>query len=114
MHELSIVSRILDIALDVSRQHGERPIERVVVDVGALRQVVPEMMSFAFEAASRGTRAEGAAFEWTEVPAEVVCENCEAAFRPPDFLWVCPECGAGGGKVVRGNELVLRSVTLSD
>lgn len=114
MHELSIVKRILDLSLDVSRGHGARPIERVTVEIGALRQVVPESMSFAFEAASRGTPAEGAVFDWTEIPAEVICENCESLFRPGEAVWACPRCGAGGGRVVRGNELVLRSVTLRD
>lgn len=112
MHELSIVARILDMALDVSRRNGDATVERVWVDIGALRQVVPEIMSFAFEAASRGTRAENAVFEWCEVPAEIVCENCETKFGPQEPIWLCPECGAGGGYIVHGDELVLRSVTL--
>ena len=114
MHELGIVKRILDMALEVSRQNEDRPVERVVVDVGVLRQVVPEMMSFAFEAASRGTCAEAAVFEWTAIPAEVICETCEAVFHPREAMWLCPECGAGGGRIVHGDELVLRSVTLRD
>ncbi|MBM3289920.1 MAG: hydrogenase maturation nickel metallochaperone HypA [Candidatus Hydrogenedentes bacterium] len=114
MHELAIVKRILDLALDVSRENGALPIARVAVDVGALQNVVPEMMSFAFTAISVGTDAEGAEFDWTEVPAEVVCESCEAMFRPEAPMWTCPECGAGGGRVVRGDELVLRSVTLRE
>jgi len=114
MHELAIVKRILDLALDVSEQNGALPVARVAVDVGALQNVVPEMMSFAFAAISHGTNAEGAAFEWSEVPAEVICERCETSFRPDAPIWVCPECGAGGGRVVRGDELVLRSVTLRE
>ncbi|NUM54565.1 MAG: hydrogenase maturation nickel metallochaperone HypA [Candidatus Hydrogenedentes bacterium] len=114
MHELSIVKRILDVALDISKQNGELPVVRVAIDVGALSQVVPEMMSFAFQAISHGTNAEGAEFDWTEVPVEVLCESCETIFRPGEPVWRCPECGAGGGRVVHGNELVLRSVTLRD
>ncbi len=112
MHELSIVARILDMALDVSRCNGDAPVERVCVDIGALRQAVPEVLSFAFGAASRGTAAESAVFAWSEIPAEIVCENCEANFSPQEFIWLCPECGLGGGRIVRGDELVLRSVTL--
>lgn len=114
MHELSVVARILDMALDVSRRNGDAPVERVCVDIGALRQVVPEVMSFAFEAASCGTQAENAVFEWSEIPAEIVCENCEVKFNSQEPIWLCPECGAGGGHIVRGEELVLRSVTLRE
>ena len=114
MHELSIVKRILEMALEVSRDHGDQPVERVEVQVGVLRQVVPESMLFAFEAACRGTLAEGAVFEWSKVPAEVICERCEAVFHPEFALWVCPACGAGGGRIVAGDELLVSSVTLRD
>jgi hydrogenase nickel incorporation protein HypA/HybF len=114
MHEFSIVARILETALEVSRQHGDAPIERVTVEIGSLRQVTPDVMVFAFEVASRGTSAEGAAFEWNEIPAEVLCERCETLFHPAESLWLCPECGAGGGRVIRGDELILKSVTLEE
>ena len=114
MHELAIVKRILDLALEVSEQNGALPVERVAMDVGSLQNVIPEMMSFAFTAISHGTKAEGAAFEWNEIPAEVLCESCETRFRPGAPIWVCPECGAGGGRVIQGDELVLRSVTLRE
>lgn len=114
MHELSIVKRILDLALDISKENGALPVVRVAVDVGAMSQVVPETMSFAFQAMSHGTNAEGAEFECSEVPIEVLCESCEAIFHPDGPMWLCPECGAGGGRVLHGDELVLRSVTLRD
>lgn len=114
MHEFSIVTRILEMAIEVSRQHGDLPVERVTVEIGSLRQVAPEVLLFAFEAASRGTSAEGAIFEWSEIPAEVLCERCETRFQPAMALWLCPNCGAGGGRVIRGDELILKSVTLEE
>ncbi|HRI88842.1 MAG TPA: hydrogenase maturation nickel metallochaperone HypA [Candidatus Hydrogenedentes bacterium] len=112
MHEVGIVKRILEMAIEVSLQHEGRPIDRVCVSVGTLRQVVPESMRFAFEAVSRGTRAEGAVFDLCEVQAEVICANCETRFHPDAAMWVCPACAAGGGRVVKGDELILTSVTL--
>ncbi|GMU91666.1 MAG: putative hydrogenase nickel incorporation protein HypA [Candidatus Hydrogenedentota bacterium] len=114
MHEFSIVTRILELALDVSRQHGNLPVERVTVEIGSLRQVAPDALLFAFEAASRGTNAEGAVFEWNEIPAKVLCERCEAKFQPAEALWLCPKCGAGGGRIIHGDELILKSVTLEE
>jgi hydrogenase nickel incorporation protein HypA/HybF len=114
VHEFAIVKRLLEIALETSRAHGDAPIERVLVEIGALRQVVPSTLEFAFRAASAGTAAEGADMDWTLVPAEILCGRCESAFTPASVFWVCPSCGATGGRAIKGNDLVLKTVTLHE
>lgn len=114
MHEFAIVKRLLDIALETSRAHGNAPIERVSVEIGALRHVVPATLEFAFRAASAGTPAEGTELDLTLVPAEILCGRCESAFTPASAFWVCPSCGATGGRAIKGNELILKTVTLSE
>ncbi|MDR1740772.1 MAG: hydrogenase maturation nickel metallochaperone HypA [Synergistaceae bacterium] len=58
MHELSfaeaIQSTLAELPLD-----GRR-VRRVVLSVGRMRQVDPELLEFAFGVASRGTPSEGA------------------------------------------------------
>ena len=56
MHELALAQAVLDV---VAEHAGERPVERVEVRVGALRQVVPGSLAFCFEAVARGSVAEG-------------------------------------------------------
>ncbi|MBX3177460.1 MAG: hydrogenase maturation nickel metallochaperone HypA [Candidatus Hydrogenedentes bacterium] len=114
MHEFSLAERILECALEVSGEHGGAAIERVVLEIGALRAVVPESLKFAFEAASMETAAEGALLEWREIPAEVECRSCLETYCPQDIVWCCPGCGATGGRAVRGDELIITSVSLSD
>ena len=114
MHEFSLVRSILETALTCSSEHGNRPVTKVTVRVGALRQVVPELMMFAFEAAREGTVAEGATLEWTEVPLVVTCTECSRTFTPDNAIWECPNCGGFNATVVQGDELILQSIELLD
>jgi hydrogenase nickel incorporation protein HypA/HybF len=118
MHELSLSRAIVDAAL----RHAEgRPVEVVHVRLGALRQAVPESLSFCFAAVSRGTGCEGADLEvetvaallrcpacgreWDPAPAPLA-EHAPAAGRepPPIPTFACPECGAGG-EALAGEQL---------
>ena len=114
MHEFSLVESILSTAFQVARQNGDLPISRVKVEIGALQQVVPDALEFAFDAATKGTPAEGATFEWIEIPARVQCPACETAYEPADVFWVCPACSAQGGTAIRGDEIILASIELED
>lgn len=115
MHELSLVRSVLVRVLEVSNQYGGLPVERVHLEIGAHRNVVPELLDFAFRAARQGTCADHATLVWHTVPVEVLCTNCEAKYRPEDEqIWRCPVCGALGGRLVHGDELVLRTIELAD
>lgn len=60
MHELALTRAIVDAAL----RHAEgRPVERVHVRLGSLRQAVPGSLEFYFEILARDTDCEGAELE---------------------------------------------------
>ena len=120
MHELSISSAIVDTAL---RHAGGRRVTRVDVTIGALRQVVPESLSFYFEIVARDGECEGAELALEIVTALMECRECghewDPAPKPVDGhetgSWVlpqfrCPECDAAGAEVVRGDELEVESI----
>ena len=113
MHEFSIAEALLQAALEVAETQGGLPVERVCVHIGRLRQVLPEALTFAFDALTTGTLAQGATLIWEEIPPRVRCHACQAIFQPEeDWFWTCPRCGVAGGEVLEGDELVLQSVTV--
>ena len=114
MHELALVQRILERAIEVACAHDKRAITAVTVDIGALQAVVPEAMEFAFEVASQGTMAEGAQFVWNTIPPRIACTHCDSVFEVSGWEWACSRCGAPGGRVADGDDIVLRSVELED
>ncbi len=94
MHETGIALEILRVSQEtVARQGGGRLV-RVKVAVGELSAVEPELLGYAWEAATAGTSAQGAALEVAFCPATERCPSCGPVPRPPG-VWVpsCPSCG---------------------
>jgi hydrogenase nickel incorporation protein HypA/HybF len=81
--------------------------------VCALSGVVPEALELAFAAASPGTPAEGAEFEFEEVPVVCRCDECGKEFQPTDIVYCCPHCDALSSSVCQGRELELSSLEVS-
>jgi len=104
VHELSIASAILQLALE---QAGTRRVARVGVVVGHLRQVVPQALRFSFELVSRETPAEAAELEIVEAPAIGRCDTCGAESRLVEFPLHCAACGGLNVSVVSGEELLV-------
>jgi hydrogenase nickel incorporation protein HypA/HybF len=111
MHELSIADAIVTIARDHAR--GRR-VTIVEVQIGHLRQVVPDALRFAFELLTNGTNLEGACLEIDHVAARVGCRSCGATGDADAFPLVCPACGAVDVDVVAGDELHVESLELDD
>lgn len=111
MHELSIAEAILAIVCE----HADgRPVTRVDVRVGHLRQVVPDALAFSFEMVAQGTVAEGAQLMLESVRAEGDCRTCGARSRLPEFPLTCRACGGLDIEVVSGEELCVESFDVTD
>ena len=110
MHELALAQAVLDV---VAEHAGERPVERVEVRVGALRQVVPESLAFCFEAVARGTVAEGAELAIEHVPARISC-RCGADAELEAFPLACPACGSLEVSLTGGEEFLVESLEVLD
>ncbi len=111
MHELSIAGAGLDVVLEHA---GGRRVTRVEVHVGHLRQVVPDALAFSFELVAQGTAAEGAELELVEVRAEGNCRACGARSALPGFPLRCVACGGLDVEIVRGEELCVESLDVTD
>ncbi len=114
MHEFSLAQAIVSQALEAAERHGNLPVQEVRVLAGVLRQIVPEIMETAFDAAKQETLAADARLVLREVPALIQCKACLACFEPDDVFWICPNCSGSRCQALTGDELLLHSVILSD
>ena len=111
MHELSIAQALLAI---VCEHAGGRRVTQVDVRVGHLRQVVPDALAFSFELVAQGTVAEGAELVLEPVRAEGDCRTCGTRSHLPQFPLSCRACGGLDIEVVRGEELCVESLDVTD
>jgi hydrogenase nickel incorporation protein HypA/HybF len=110
VHEVAVAQQMLDAVLAAAGAHGASRVRVVRLDLGALTCVDPECLSFAFEAGSRGTAAEGARLDIRTVPLRVRCRGCGADGERGGATDPCPACGVAGGEVTGGREIRLTTL----
>ncbi len=111
MHELSIADALVRTALAHARG---RPLVRVGVRVGHLRQVVPSALEFAFRLLADGTPADGAELELETVPARLRCRDCGVESTAVQFPLCCDACGTLRVDVIAGEELRVEWIELEE
>lgn len=112
MHERSLVRSLLRQVEDVMDQHAGSRATAVRVSVGMFSGVEPALVRSAFDELVNVTVMRGAELELHEVPLEAQCRACGCEFAVERFRFECSQCGGRDVAVVRGEGLVLESVTL--
>lgn len=114
MHEMSIVASILNIVSEELKKNSASRLLVVRVCHGALSNVVPDALQFAFEAQTIGTPFATARLELEEIPLRLTCCACKHSFSPPadeGLFAPCPQCGQPIGHVVeQGDELFVQHI----
>ena len=113
MHELALARDLLA-TIELKLEPHDSRVVRVRVSVGTAAGIVCEALRFAFRVIAEGTRVEGAELLITPVPARSRCADCAATFAFEGLIGRCPGCGRLGGELLAGDELVLRSIEVTD
>jgi hydrogenase nickel incorporation protein HypA/HybF len=114
MHEMSIVTGLLDAVRQETQVHPGKQVVTVRVRVGALRLVVPEIMQTCYAAATKDTPLAGSKLVLEEIPARARCRQCNAEFPVEENWFQCPKCQIPGSDILTGNELDLVGIELAD
>jgi len=114
MHEMAMVTSLLSL---IDEELTKRQLQKLLVvrvRHGALANIVPDAMAFAFEALTQGGPFEDARLELEEEPVVLRC-SCGTSFSPEqkrELLFApCPACSATWGHAVeKGRELYLQHI----
>lgn len=108
---MSVATSLLAIVREELDKHEVSKLLLVRVRYGALANLVPDALEFAFEALTVGTDFEGARIELIQVPVRLACGGCGKEFEPKgrELLFApCPACGEEiGHSVLSGRELYI-------
>jgi hydrogenase nickel incorporation protein HypA/HybF len=89
-------------------------VSQVTVQIGHLRQVVPDALQFSWEVVSSATDLRDAALVIEQVPAVVECTTCGARTTLDLPILACGTCEAFDVKLLSGEELLVVSIDLVD
>lgn len=114
MHEFSLADSLVEQIGEIAAEHGMDRIDTIALEVGELRQVVPEVMQLAFREVARGSAADGAALILSVVEARARCRRCDRTFRPAVADYSCPACRVADVSVLAGDDLILASISAEE
>lgn len=115
MHELYIAESILKSVSEALPENlPPASVRQVRVEVGQLDAVIPETLTFLFDAikASHGMSRAELLIESIEVRCR--CRQCHRQFGLDLPVFLCPDCGSGQVDVLRGRGITLRRITAQD
>ena len=110
MHELALAEAVVDIVETEARKAGGAQVRMVRLVVGALSHADPQALAFCFEAAAKGTLAEGARVDIARVPGQARCQDCGAEVSIEAWGTSCPCCGGHRLIVTGGEELKVSEI----
>lgn len=111
MHELSICRSIAAI---VVKHAGDRPIRTVNVQIGQLRQIVPDTLVYCWSLVSQDTALAGSRLAVDSVPARIRCGDCDETETITAPIMVCSRCGGHRVEIVSGEEFLITSLDLAE
>lgn len=119
MHEVSVMSSILDAVLEELKRHRVQRVEEVLLSIGDLTFLGEDQLGFAFEVLTKGTILEGSKLIVEHEPVEVACRHCGYSGRAEHLqdevyhtmvpTLNCPKCG-DRVEVTKGKSCMVRSV----
>ncbi len=107
MHELSIVSSLIEIISKDAQGKGLREVTFVRLVIGALSAASPKAVEFALEYATKGTILEGAQVEIAVEEAKSRCTGCATLFEPQLPFLLCPACGKPASCFPQGRDVYI-------
>jgi hydrogenase nickel incorporation protein HypA/HybF len=112
MHELSICQALLTQVEALAVQHQAQRVCLIVVQVGPLGGVEPDLLSHAFTIARAGTVAADAELVLETLPVRIRCQQCGAESEVEANHLCCNACGDWHTQLLSGDELLLARVEL--
>lgn len=121
MHEVSVVSNMVDAILKELENYDVEKVETVNVLIGDLTSLGAEQLEFAYEIVTRGTILEGSQFVIEREEVRVKCNGCGFEGSPDyigsDFsnhsipVLACPKC-RGNVEITAGESCRVRDLNI--
>lgn len=112
MHELSICGSIAGI---VKRHAGHRRVTTIHLQVGQLRQIVPDTLVYCWSLVSADTELDGSQLDVEQIRAQISCQSCQRTIEIGEFpILICTHCNGTDVKVVAGEEFLITSLDLEE
>lgn len=111
MHELGIMTSVLDAAGSAARDAGATRLLKVSLSVGEMTEAIEDALVFAFEALTdEDPFLKGAELTVNMVRPKSRCLECGHEFEHDRFSMFCPACDSFALELLAGREMQIDSI----
>lgn len=112
MHEYSIVQALLDSCEEHARKNDAVKVSKVIIKVGVLSGVEPQLLTTAFNTFKEGTMCDGAEFVLNHQKVVITCRVCNDTNTLEKNEFLCPSCESNDIEVIDGEDMFLMSLEM--
>ncbi|MFX1525898.1 MAG: hydrogenase maturation nickel metallochaperone HypA [Promethearchaeota archaeon] len=123
MHEFSFAYNIFKVAEATAIKNNAKRITEVVLEIGELTLIVPELLQRSFEMATKGSIAEGAILTIKITPGKIKCRECNkdsvvSITRDAQLtglqLFQCSHCGSNNTEITEGKKANVKNIRIQE
>ena len=123
MHEFAFALDIFKVAEATARKYNAKKITEVLLEIGELTLIVPDLLRRSFEMATAGSIAEGAYLNIQIVPGKIKCRECnkissvtltEEAQLTGLQLFRCTFCHSPNTEVIDGKKANVKNIKIQE
>lgn len=111
MHELGIMTGVMDAVSKSAHDAGADKVLKVTLSVGEMTECIQDALEFAFEALTEDDPfVRDAELTINMIKPKSRCLECGAEFEHDRFHMFCPECDSFATELLAGRELQIDSI----
>lgn len=111
MHELSIVSYVMDQVEDICKEQNLTSVASVTLEIGEVSGVIFDYLADLWEwTAKKRPLFTGSVLRQEEIPAVTFCRSCRRTYATVPQGITCPHCGSQETELVIGNEIIIKEI----
>jgi hydrogenase nickel incorporation protein HypA/HybF len=115
VHELSIVSSIVDSVTETLASYPSARVKEVRLRVGALASVIEDSLQFCYGIATEGTPLQGSVLVVKILPVRMHCAECAQDVEIASLQsFRCPHCDQPVMDMRQGRELEIDSIEIDE
>ncbi len=107
MYEHTLTHMIHNSVQNLCRRYSLKKVNRLLIKVGGIRKINPELMTFIFAGLSKGTPAEGAVMSVMILPVSLKCYSCGHTWTTDEAEFLCPRCSGRNVDLLSGLEFAI-------
>ena len=112
MHEYSIVQSLLDSCEENATKHNATKVTKIVVKIGVMSGVEPQLLKTAFDTFKQGTICENCEYIQNIQLLKIKCHKCTTESTLDKNEYCCPKCQSTDIDVIDGEDLMLMQLEL--